>query len=127
MIMPRWNRTVWVDWIVVSCPPCWLPVEAKTLPTLPTNWSSNQSPPVWSRKFFIWDAMLPKRVGVPMMIASYSASSATVATDADWSILYPDLFATASGTSSGTRLIVTSAPASRAPSATASAIVSMCP
>jgi hypothetical protein len=36
---------VWVDWIVVSWPPSWLPVEVKTLPTLPTSLSSNHSPP----------------------------------------------------------------------------------
>ena len=44
--------------------------EANTLPTLPTSAPFSHSPPVWSRKLRICAAMLPKRVGVPKMIAS---------------------------------------------------------
>jgi hypothetical protein len=71
--------------------------------------------------------MLPKRVGVPKMTASYSASSSIFATGAFWSSLKPDLRATSSGTLSGTRLTTASAPPSRAPAATSSAIRSTWP
>ena len=56
--------------IVVSLPPCCVAVEANTLPTLPTSAPFIHSPPVWSQKLRICAAMLPKRVGVPTMIAS---------------------------------------------------------
>ena len=56
--------------MVVSWPPCWVAVLAKTLPTLPISAPFIQRPPVWSRKLRIWAAMLPKRVGVPKMMAS---------------------------------------------------------
>jgi len=72
--------------------------------------------------------MLPKRVGVPKMIASYSGSSAGLATSAAWSVLPPAFLNTSAGMVSGTRLMVTSAPSTlRAPSATALAMVSMWP
>ena len=56
--------------IVVSLPPCWVALEANTLPTLPTSAPFIHSPPVWSQKLRICAVMLPKRVGVPTMIAS---------------------------------------------------------
>src|SRR6476659_4441112 len=64
--------------MVVSWPPCWVPVLANTLPTLPTSAPFIQRPPVWSRKLRICAHMLPKRVGVPRMMPS-SFASATVA------------------------------------------------
>ena len=70
MTMPWCNSTVWVLRIVLSWPPCWVAVLANTEPTLPTNLPAIHSPPVWSRKFFMCAAMLPKRVGTPKMIAS---------------------------------------------------------
>ena len=60
--------------IVVSWPPCWVAVLAKTLPTLPISAPESQSFVVRSRKFRIWAHMLPKRVGVPKRMASASAS-----------------------------------------------------
>ena len=101
--------------IVVSCPPCWVPVQAKTLPTLPISAPLTQSPPVWSRKLRIWAHMLPKRVGVPKMIASASASCSGSATGT-WAnacrAAFAPLFSSASsGTSSATWNSVTSAPA----------------
>ena len=60
--------------MVVSWPPCWLAVLAKTLPTLPIRPPLAQILPVRSRKLRIWAAMLPNRVGVPKMIASASRS-----------------------------------------------------
>ncbi len=79
---------MWKEVMVVSWPPCWVAVLAKTLPTLPTRAPFIQWPPVWSKKFFICAAMLPKRVGVPKMTASYSESSSTVAIGAFWSSLH---------------------------------------
>ena len=70
MIMPWWSRVVWIEMIVVSWPPCWVAVEVKALPTLPTSAPFTQSGPVWSQKLRICAAMLPKRVGAPTMIAS---------------------------------------------------------
>ncbi len=70
MIMPWCSSVVWNQVIVVSWPPCWVPVEAKTLPTLPTSAPFIHSPPVWSRKLRICAHMFPKRVGVPKRIAS---------------------------------------------------------
>jgi hypothetical protein len=61
---------VWNEVSVVSCPPCWLAVEQNTEPSLPTSLCWNHSAPVWSRKLRIWADMLPKRVGVPKIIAS---------------------------------------------------------
>src|SRR6516165_4735857 len=58
--------------MVVSWPPCWVAVEVNTLPTLPSRPPLNQSWPVWSKKLRIWAHMLPKRVGVPKMMASAS-------------------------------------------------------
>ena len=71
--------------------------------------------------------MLPNRVGVPKMMASASARSATVATGtsakAFCASVAPCLASTSGDKVSGTRLTTTSAPAtSRAPSATACAI-----
>ena len=37
MIMPWCMRVVWIETIVVSWPPCWVAVEVKALPTLPTS------------------------------------------------------------------------------------------
>ena len=53
------------------------------------------------------------------------AGQTTLATGAAWSVLKCDFCATSAGTSSGTRLMSTLAPALRAPSAMAPAIVSM--
>src|SRR5215831_2610189 len=92
---------------------------------LPTSAPFIQRPPVWSRKLRIWAHILPKRVGVPKMMASYVASSSTLQMGAGWSSFMPDFLATSSGTSSGTRLMMTSVlGTARAPSATASAIFS---
>lgn len=41
-----------------------VPVVVKTQPTLPTNVTFIQSPPVWSRKLSICATVLPKRGGV---------------------------------------------------------------
>jgi hypothetical protein len=72
--------------------------------------------------------MLPNRVGVPNRMPSYWSSSRGSAIGAAWSSLAPALRASSSFMSSGTRLIVTSAPGTDpAPSATACAIVSTCP
>ena len=51
--------------MVVSCPPCCVPVEQKTEPILMMRAPFIQMPPVWSRKLRIWAAMFPNRVGVP--------------------------------------------------------------
>jgi hypothetical protein len=67
--MPRCRSTTCVERIVDSWPPCWLPVEVKTLPTLPTSLFAVQRLLVRSRKFLTWLAMFPNRVGVPTMIA----------------------------------------------------------
>ena len=74
MIIPWCSSVVWKLVIVVSWPPCWLAVLAKTLPTLPIRAPESQSLVVRSRKLRIWAHMLPNRVGVPKMIASASAS-----------------------------------------------------
>src|SRR5215469_13759678 len=63
--------------MVVSWPPCWLAVLVKTLPTFPTRAPRAHRPPVWSRKLRICAAMLPKRVGVPKIIASASGNCST--------------------------------------------------
>ncbi len=55
--------------MVVSLPPP-VEVEVNTLPTLPISAPSTQSGPVWSRKLRICEVILPKRVGVPKMMAS---------------------------------------------------------
>ncbi|SAJ32964.1 Uncharacterised protein [Enterobacter cloacae] len=55
--------------IVCSWPPP-VPVELNTLASLPYNAPEAQSPPVWSRKVRIWPDILPKRVGVPKIMAS---------------------------------------------------------
>ena len=68
--IPWCSSVVWNDVIVVSWPPCCVPVDANTLPILPTSAPFIHRPPVWSRNVRIWPAMLPKRVGVPKMIAS---------------------------------------------------------
>ena len=70
MTMPWCSSTVCVDSMVLSWPPCCVAVEVNTEPTLPTSLPPAHRPPVWSRKFFICAAMLPKRVGVPKMMAS---------------------------------------------------------
>ncbi|MNP46088.1 hypothetical protein D3C76_1400600 [compost metagenome] len=54
---------------MVSEPPP-VPVDVKTLATLPISAPFTQSPPVWSRKLRICAHMLPKRVGVPNRMAS---------------------------------------------------------
>jgi hypothetical protein len=53
MIIPWWSNVVWKLVIVVSYPPCWLAVLAKTLPTLPTSAPVSQSLVVRSREFRI--------------------------------------------------------------------------
>ena len=63
--------------------------------------------------------MLPKRVGVPKITASYSGNSSIFATGAFCPVLMPIFFCTSSGSVSGTRFTTASAPASRAPSASA--------
>ena len=55
--------------IVLSLPPP-VPVLVKSLPTLPTRAALLHRLPVWSRKLRICAVMLPKRVGLPKMIAS---------------------------------------------------------
>ncbi|MNP84686.1 hypothetical protein D3C76_1841030 [compost metagenome] len=55
--------------MVCSWPPP-VPVELNTLAILPCNAFFTHSPPVWSRKVRICPAMLPKRVGLPKMIAT---------------------------------------------------------
>jgi hypothetical protein len=127
MTMPWCSKVVWKLVSVVSCPPCCVAVLANTLPTLPMSLPPAHRPPVWSRKLRICAAMLPKRVGVPKMMASYCGSSSTVATGAACWVLKPDFAATSAGTSSGTRFTATSAPAARAPSATAPAMASTWP
>ena len=42
---------------VVSWPPCWVAVDVKAPPTLPCSAPLAQSPPAWSRKFAICEAM----------------------------------------------------------------------
>ena len=128
MIMPWCSSVVWNEVMVVSWPPCWLAVLEKTLPTLPTRAPAQQSPPVWSRKLRICAAMLPKRVGVPKMMASYCSSSSGVASGAACSSLNPAALHTSGGASSGTRFTTTSVPGTfAAPSAWAYAMASMCP
>ena len=56
--------------MVVSWPPCWVALEANTLPTLPTRAPFIHRPPVWSQKLRIWRGHVAERVGVPTMIAS---------------------------------------------------------
>ena len=55
---------------VVSCPPCWVALEVKAPPILPLSAPLAHSPPAWSRKFAICDAIRPNRVPVPTMMAS---------------------------------------------------------
>ena len=54
---------------VASWPPCMLAVEQKRPTGLPIRAPFIHSPPVWSQKLRIWEHMLPKRVGVPTMMA----------------------------------------------------------
>src|SRR3954453_5713224 len=61
--MARCRSTVRKLKIVDSWPRCWVADPVNTEPTLPTSFPWAQSAPVWSRKFFICAAMLPKRVG----------------------------------------------------------------
>ena len=76
--MPWWSR-VWINDIsVVSWPPCWVAVEQKTPPGLPTSPPRIQIWPVESRNWRIWPHMLPKRVGVPKTMASAASSSSSV-------------------------------------------------
>ena len=95
--------------MVVSLPPP-VEVEVNTLPTLPISAPPTQSGPVWSRKLRICEVMLPKRVGVPKMMPSYSASSCGSAIGAGWSIFMPAECMISSGTNSGTRLRLTCTP-----------------
>ena len=70
MTMPWCSSVVWNDVIVISCPPCWLWVQVKTLPTLPSSAFFAHSGPVWSRKLRICAHMLPNRVGAPKRMPS---------------------------------------------------------
>ena len=125
--MPWCMRVLTKLMMVLSLPPP-VPVLANTLPALPTNAPFAQRPPVWSRKLRIWAAMLPKRVGVPKRIASYSPISFGSATGAAWSSFTPAFAAASGDIVSGTRLTVTSVPSTeRAPSAMALASVSTWP
>ena len=64
-----------------SRPPCCVAVEVNAA-DLPFKAPRAHRPPAWSRKLAICEGIRPKRVGVPTMIASYSGSSAMVATGA---------------------------------------------
>ena len=55
---------------VVSCPPCWLALAVKAAPTLPLSTPEAHRPPAPSRKLAICEDMRPKRVPVPIMMAS---------------------------------------------------------
>ena len=45
--------------MVDSCPPCWVADDVMAEPTLPTSAPLAQSPPVWSMKLRICEAMVP--------------------------------------------------------------------
>ena len=55
---------------VISLPPCWVALEVKAPPTLPTSLPVAQRAPACSQKEPMAEGMRPKRVGAPTMIAS---------------------------------------------------------
>jgi len=120
-----------VEMIVVSCPPCWVAVLVKTAAGFPMRLPFIQSPEVWSQKFLIWEHMLPKRVGVPIMSPSIplrsASGSATGMSFIDFFAFLMFSFQRSSGTSSATCFRIVSPPASRTPSATAFAILNVWP
>jgi hypothetical protein len=67
-----------MDKHVDSCPPCKVWVELKTAAGLPAKAPCAQSELVLSKKYFIGAAMLPKRVGLPMIKPSAWANSSSV-------------------------------------------------
>ena len=60
---------------VVSWPPCRLPVEVNTAPGLSASVPDNHWPDSVSMKYFRGAAMLPKRVGEPMISPAHSSRS----------------------------------------------------
>ena len=117
---------------VVSWPPCWVPVETKTPPGLPTSAPLAQRPPVVSKKACNCAEALPKRVPVPKISPSASARSAALATGM-WAKVFlassaPIFSRTDSGRVSATcRTSVSTPGTERAPSAMASASLKVWP
>ena len=73
--MPWCSNGKVMDSSVDSWPPCIDEVEVNTAAGFPTNDPLSHSAAVPSKKYFIADAMLPNRVGLPMINPSQSARS----------------------------------------------------